>query len=65
MQIVIQFFSLLISGVSNAFSFFLNLFSVFESVLVILPHEEPNNLVTVLLVCFGIIVSIRVLELLP
>lgn len=61
MQFIIQFFDLLISGVSNAFNFFLNIFSVFEAVLVVLPQD----LTTVLFVCFGIIVSIRVLELLP
>lgn len=61
MSYVVAFLQLLISGVSNVFNFFINVGNVFTSTLDILP----NDLSDALLICFGIIVSVRVLELLP
>ena len=61
MLLVVQFIKLLISGVSNAFSFLVMLPEILISSLAIVP----TPLTTVLFTCFGIILAVRVLELLP
>lgn len=61
MQVIIQFFSLLISGVSAVFGFMLNIGSIIEYSIQMLPIELSDTL----LLCFGLILAVRVLELLP
>lgn len=61
MQVIIQFFSLLISGVSAVFGFMLNIGSIIEYSIQMLPSQLSDTL----LVCFGLILAVRVLELLP
>lgn len=61
MQTVIQFISLLISGVSLSFQFFLTL----PSIIIACLGMIPNYLSGVLSLCLGIIIGVRVLELLP
>lgn len=61
MLVIVKFISLLISGVSSAFSFILMIPSLIATSLLIIP----SSLSSVLITCFGILVAIRVLELLP
>lgn len=61
MQTLIQFIKLLISGVSSAFLLLTSLFSILLTSLAMIPPY----LTSVLILGFGIIVAIRVLELLP
>lgn len=61
MQVIIEFIQLLISGVQQMFSFISELPGILSQCV----NAFPPYLATILLVCFGLIVAIRVLELLP
>lgn len=61
MQVIIEFIQLLISGVGQVFSFITTL----PQLLSTMVTAFPPVLSTYLLVCFGVILAVRVLELLP
>lgn len=61
MQVIINFFTLLISGVQAIISFLTQL----PAILAVCVQAFPPVLATLLLSCFGLIIAIRVLELLP
>lgn len=61
MQVIIEFFQLLMGGVQQVFSFILTL----PDILATCVTAFPPVLGTYLLVLFGAIIAIRVLELLP
>lgn len=61
MQVIIEFINLLISGVQQVFSFILTLPQILSTCVTAFPPV----LATYLLVAFGVIIAIRVLELLP
>lgn len=61
MQVIINFFTLLISGVQAIISFLTQL----PAILTVCVQAFPPVLATLLLSCFGLIIAIRVLELLP
>lgn len=61
MQVIIEFIQLLISGVIQVFSFVATMPQLVSTMITAFPPV----LYTVLLLCFGIILAIRVLELLP
>lgn len=61
MTTVLQFISLLISGVYNVFMMFVHLPEILFASLTFVP----TYLAGVLLVCLGIVILVRVLELLP
>lgn len=61
MQVIIEFFQLLMSGVQSVFSFLLEMPSLLSQC----GNAFPPVLFTYLLAAFGVIIAIRVLELLP
>lgn len=61
MQVIIEFLQLLMSGVQQMFAFLTTLPGMLSQCV----NAFPPALATYLLACFGIILAIRVLELLP
>lgn len=61
MEVVSQLFGYLLTGVESVFGFISQLPSIFSTVFTVIPDSYSSFL----LVCFGIIIAIRVLELLP
>lgn len=61
MEIVSQLFGYLLTGMESVFGFISLLPSIFTIVFSVIPVAYSSFL----LVCFGIIIAIRVLELLP
>lgn len=60
MQVIIEFFQLLMSGVQSVFSYLTLIPTIFQSI-----TAFPPVLYVFLLAGFGIVVAIRALELLP
>lgn len=61
MEVVSQLFGYLLTGMEAVFGFISLLPDIFSTALSVLPTPFASFL----LVCFGIIIAIRVLELLP
>lgn len=61
MEVVSQLFGYLLTGMESVFGFISLLPSIFSTVFTVMPASYSSFL----LVCFGIIIAIRVLELLP
>ena len=60
MQVIIEFFQLLMSGVQSVFSYITLIPTIFSSI-----TAFPPVLYVFLLAGFGVIIAIRALELLP
>lgn len=61
MEVVSQLFGYLLTGMEAVFSFISMLPSIFSTALTVMPTSYSSFI----LICFGMIIAIRVLELLP
>lgn len=61
MEVIVNFIKLLVSGVQAIISFLIQL----PSVLAVCVQAFPPALSVLLLSCFGLIIAVRLLELLP
>lgn len=61
MEVVSQLFGYLLNGMESVFGFILMLPSIFSAALTVMPTSYSSFI----LICFGMIIAIRVLELLP
>lgn len=60
-QAILQYVQMIIGGISSTFTFILSIPSYFASILTLIPPEITVLLYAVL----GIVIAIRVLELIP